>query len=70
MSMPSVEREILREAKQVFNNPKLRMKDIMEWSTSEEAVKKNLQDGEVIAELPEIGVWACISEGNDKRKGK
>lgn len=35
MSMASLEREILAEAKTVFQNPKLRMKDIMEWSTGD-----------------------------------
>ena len=31
--MQSLEREILAEAKEVTGNKKLRMKDIMEWST-------------------------------------
>ena len=67
MSMQSLEREILKEAKAVFNNSKLRLKDIMEWSNSEEAVKKNLRDVEVMAELPTLGVWVCVKKEHDKR---
>jgi len=35
MTMASLEREILAEAKIIVGNKKLRMKDIMEWSTGE-----------------------------------
>jgi len=66
MSMRSLEREILSEAKTLFKNPKLRLKDLMEWSDSEEVVRGNCQDDEIVAELP-IGVWACIAKSNDRR---
>ena len=67
MSMQTLERAILAEAKQVFKNPKLRMKDIAEWSTSKSAVEATIVDGEVMAELPAIGVWACVRIPNDRR---
>ncbi|HUW35248.1 MAG TPA: hypothetical protein VM223_26865 [Planctomycetota bacterium] len=67
MSMQTLEREILAEAKVVFNNPKLRLKDILQWSSSEKVVKDNLQAGEVMASLP-IGVWICVAKAHDKRK--
>lgn len=35
MSFATLERAVLANAKVKFNNPKLRMKDIMEWSTGE-----------------------------------
>lgn len=67
MSLQTLEKKIWNEAKVVFNNPKLRLKDLLEWSTSEEAVKRNLQDGDVIAQMPETQVWVAISKTLDKR---
>ena len=56
MSMQSLEREILAEAKEVTSNKKLRMKDIMEWSTSEIVP----QPGEKIYRLPKTGVNIAV----------
>ena len=56
MSMQSLEREILREAKEVTGNKKLRMKDIMEWSTGE--VKP--QEGEKLFHLPKLAINIAI----------
>lgn len=69
MSMQKLEREIWNEAKGVFNNPKLRLKDLLEWSTSEEAVRQHMEDNEVMAKIPSLGVWVCVSKVNDKRGG-
>jgi hypothetical protein len=63
MSMASLEREILAEAKDVFKNQKLTKNKIIEWSTGD--VKA--QDGEVAAYLPKIGVTICIALADDKR---
>ena len=63
MSMKSLETAILAEAKTVTGNKKLRMKDIMEWSTGE--VKP--EPGEQIFRLPNMGVNIAIKEKpNDK----
>lgn len=67
MSMRSLEQEILSKAKTLFKNPRLRLKDLLEWSTSEETVRGNCQDDEVVAEVS-TGVWACVAKSNDKRK--
>jgi hypothetical protein len=65
MSMATLERAILANAKVVFKNPKLRMKDILEWSSGE---IKPENDTEVTARIPDPGVWATILKTNDKRK--
>lgn len=56
MSMKSLEKAILTEAKTVTKKTKLRMKDILEWSTG--AVKA--QEGEMLYYLPELGVNIAI----------
>jgi hypothetical protein len=63
MSMATLERAILGGAKVVFNNPKLRQKDIQEWSSGE--IKPH--DGEVCARIPDPGVNVAIKAENDKR---
>lgn len=64
MSMQSLERAVLAGAKELFNNPKLRMKDLMEWSTGD--VKA--QPGEVAAYVKNPGVNVVIAAEHDKRK--
>lgn len=68
MSMATLERAVLWGAQTVFNNPKLKLKDIREWSTSEQTVKGNCGKDEVVARVPNPGVWVCIFKVNDKRK--
>ena len=67
MSMRDVERRIWKEAKVVLSNPKLRLKDIVEWSSSEKAVKGHLLETEVMIGIPSLGVWAAILRKHDKR---
>ena len=66
MSMATLERAVLVGAKIVLNNPKLKMKDILEWSTGE--VKP--QDGEMVVRVPDPGVFVAVKAENDKRKPK
>ena len=63
MSIQSLEREIRAAAQVYFCNPKLRNKDIMEWSSATIAQ----QNGEVVAHLESLGVWVAILTENDKR---
>lgn len=63
MSMRSLESAITREARVFFNNRKLRVKDLMEWSTGE--IKPH--EGEVIAKLPLNGVYIAVKTECDKR---
>lgn len=64
MSMATLERAVLAGAKVTFNNPKLKMKDILEWSTG--PVKA--EDGEVVARVDDPGVNVAIMKELDKRK--
>lgn len=56
MGMKQLEAAVLAEAKKVTGNKKLRMKDIMEWSTGE--VKA--EQGEKLYRLPELGVNIAV----------
>lgn len=56
MSMKTLERAILTEAQKVTGNKKLKMKDIMEWSTGNITVGPN----EKFHHLPKLGVKIAI----------
>lgn len=60
MSMRSLETAILSELKQVTGRNKLRVKDIMEWSTSEDRVRKGAAADEEVIHCPLNGVWCAI----------
>lgn len=64
MSMATLERAILAGMKTVFNNSKLRIKDIREWSSGD--IKP--QTGEVVAYIPDPGVFVAVLKEHDKRK--
>lgn len=66
MTFRNVGREMWAEAKKVFNNPKLRLKDLRHWSTSEAAIRGNMEAGEVVA-LVYDEFWVCILKTHDKR---
>ena len=63
MSMATLERAVLAGTRDVLNNRKLRMKDILEWSTGE--IKP--QDGEIMVRVPYPGVNVCVAAVMDKR---
>lgn len=63
MSFATLERMVLAGAKIFFNNRKLRLKDLMEWSTGE----LKPAEGEVAGYIPDPGVWVCIKQELDKR---
>lgn len=63
MSLRSLESAILGEARVIFKNSRLRLKDIMEWSTGELVP----QDGEVVARMPLNEVYVAIKAEHDKR---
>jgi len=60
MSMNDVTKAVWRELQTVTGRKDLRLKDVLEWSTSEKQVKDNLRDGEVAVFCPELGAWAAI----------
>lgn len=63
MSMKTLEQAILVGARVVLHNPKLRFKDIMEWSTGDIEVREN----EVVVNVPYPGVFVAVNEDCDKR---
>lgn len=56
MSMQSIEREMMIELREVAKNPKLKLKQVMEWSTGE--VKA--QEGETFYRLPKLGLNVAV----------
>jgi len=58
MSMATVERKILSELKNITDNPKLKIKDVMEWSTGE--IKA--QEGEKLYFLSKLQVYCVVKE--------
>jgi hypothetical protein len=63
MGIRQLENTITLEARTIFNNPKLRVKDLIEWSTGE----VNPQQGEVVAKMPRSGIYVVINTKHDKR---
>ena len=63
MSMRSLESAIAAEARTLFQNPKLRIKDLQEWCTAQ----IEPQNGEVTARLPLNQVWVAVRCDADKR---
>ena len=63
MSMATLERAIVASARFKFNNRKLRVKDIQEWSTGK------IEPGgmEVTEFIDDPGVWVTIKKEDDKR---
>ena len=73
MGITNLEKAVLAELREVANEPKLRLKNVREYSTAESVVKKNLQeeDGEEMIRLPELGLWAAfIRPAKKKAKRK
>jgi len=68
VSMASLERDILAEARTTLNNRQLKMGDLLEWSTSKEVIQQGLRNGEMMLRLPG-GIWIAVSRMADKRKG-
>jgi len=65
--MASLEKLIVSELRIITKNPKIKKKDMLEWSTSEEVVRGNLQDGEIVITIPDLVVWVAIKKELDKR---
>ncbi len=61
--MATLERAILASARVILKNPKLKQKDILEWSTGTVVPKKD----EIEVRIPDPGVNICVYKTNDKR---
>ena len=65
MAIPELERAVWQESKIIFNNPRLKITDIIEWTNGEIAH----HDGEVIARLRiHSSITVAINSDMDKRK--
>lgn len=64
MSRRQLESLITFEARLVFCNQKLKVKDLQEWSSAQITP----QEGEVAERLPMNGVWVAIKVESDKRQ--
>ena len=62
MSIASFERELVDEARRILKNPKLRKKDLQEWSTSDIAPRED----EVVIDVPRYA-FAAFKKECDKR---
>lgn len=61
MSIASLERELVYHARVILNNQKLRVKDLLEWSSGPVAPR----DGEIELRINELN---CVfAAGTDKR---
>jgi hypothetical protein len=58
MTLRTLENAILVELRTVAKNPKLRLKDLLEWSTSEVSP----HEGETVVYLPVLKVWCAIKK--------
>lgn len=68
MSMAALERMILASARIAANNPKLKLSQIAEWSTSEERVLRGLRADEVMIALTDPRCWVAIPRAADMRR--
>jgi hypothetical protein len=64
--MRDLESEILAELKAVAKNNKLRIKDMLEWTTGE--IKPH--EGEVVYNLPKLGINVAIKAELSKSEKK
>jgi len=65
--MKTLERAIVQELRTVLKNKKLTINQVLEWSTGEDQVKKNLQETDVLVHLPGTGVYCAVLKTLDKR---
>ena len=64
MSIASLERAIVYGAREVLCNPKLRLKDLLEWSTSP---CQNYAPDEIMVRVPDPGAYAVFPKACDRR---
>lgn len=65
MSIVTLEREIVAAARVVLKNPKLRNKDVMEWSTT--IIKPKTGETTINTGKP-LSIYVTVKKEMDKRK--
>lgn len=61
------EKKILEHLRFVVNNRNLKIDHLLEWSSDEATVDKNLRDGETKVHLTSLGIYCAIPNDQDKR---
>ena len=61
-----IEKDIVRKMQSQFNNPKIKIDDISEWSISAKVIDKNLRASEGEIRLPCCGVFIAIKSELNK----
>lgn len=56
MSLATLERELRGIAK----NSTLRLKDLCEWSSDEQTVRRNAKSDETVIFVPQMGLWVSV----------
>lgn len=67
MKILPIEKEIVNYAKSYYNNKKIKIDDILEWSSSEDVISKNLRDNEIMTKMETYGIWFAIDKKMDNR---
>jgi hypothetical protein len=67
MGIRAVESAILREAREVFANKSLRLKDLLEWRVGKFDPKIQI---EIVEYMPREHVWVCVLREHDRRNNK
>lgn len=63
-----IETMILNSLKFRFNNPKIKIEDLIEWNTSEDAIDKNLRPNEGEIKMECCGIWIAVKSELNKNK--
>lgn len=63
MSFNQFESEIWRACQRELNNPRMRKKDLLEWSTG----SIEAGDGEILLRIEHLGVNVVVAQTMDKR---
>jgi len=67
MSVATYERMMAGWLRMICKNPKLRVKDIAEWSSDERTVRKNAKPDETVIFVPQMGLWVSVMTAAVKR---
>jgi hypothetical protein len=68
VSLRTLELAIVNEARGVLKNPKLKLKDILEWNTGD--LRDKVASDEIAVKLPVLAVTICVKRTLDKRETK
>jgi hypothetical protein len=60
-------RELAGWLRIICKNPKLRVKDIAEWWSDEQTVRKNARSDETVLFVPQLGLWVSVMTAAVKR---